>query len=190
MPLFLLRQAFFENKLIQIFDCEFNYKKSVFNPAYHFKFPYKNRPKKIYTNYITEYDLKKALTKQDHLIVLSNYSLSVYHFNKNHELMGKFLINNEIFKDDFQNRLKIAKAEGGGIFPFDLFLDNKENICVAYMNSKIENFEIYKYTVYGELLGIYRTHGEISPPFCCDSQGNIYSAFNHRSAIAKYKINY
>ena len=61
--------------------------------------------------FVGEFDLRKAITGEDHLVAVSNYSLTVFYFNNRNELIGKFNINNKLFKNDFLERIKSLKKD-------------------------------------------------------------------------------
>lgn len=181
-----------ENKLIHRLDSNLKLKSSFLDSEDHFKFPF-HKPA-VVPPFVGEFDLRKAITGQDHIIAVSNYSLTVFHFNEYDGLINKFSINNKLFINDFSERMKSLKKDKerreGGILPFYLFLDQSEKICLCYSNSSIGNFEIYRYEKDGILQDVLRFPEKVIPPIGCDHLGNIYAKKREAGemTIGKYQI--
>jgi hypothetical protein len=184
-----------KNKLIHRLDNNMNLKASFFDSEEHFKFPFHKPKDSIDSPFVAEFDLSKAITKEGHIIAISNYSLTVFHFNERNELINKFIINNKLFKNNFLERIKSIKKDkkkrGGTILPFYLFLDELEKICLCYSNSSIDNFEIYRYKKDGTLQDVLRFPDKVIKPIKCDNLGNIYAKKRESKGmtiIGKYQI--
>ena len=181
-----------ENKLIHRLDNNAKLKSSFLDSEDHFKFPF-HKPA-VLPPFVGEFDLRKAITRQDHIIAVSNYSLTVFHFNEKDELINKFNVNNKLFINDFSERIKSLKKDKkkreGTILPFYLFLDQSEKICLCYPNSSIDNFEIFRYKKDGALQDVLRFPEEVITPIECDHLGNIYARKREGAemTIGKYQI--
>jgi len=175
-------------KIIDCFDKNFKLKNSFLDIERHFEYPFL-KPKKKIRKRIRYYDLNKVITKKDHLIASSNYSLTVFHFDENNKLVNEFKIENRIFMDDFKKRIKSAVEEGGFVLPCRTFLDDKENLCFLYYNSTLPyNWEVYRYKLDGTFLDIVRFSEKIESPIYTDSIGNFYAAKEDSSEIGIYRI--
>jgi len=107
-----------------------------------------------------EIELLKVITKNDELIVLSNYSFRVFIFNSKNRLMKKFSIFTDEVKENYENLIKIAKEkenEAGkraknfwswAILFYPLCIDSDNNICFP-LNKENGEKCIYKYTFSG-----------------------------------------
>jgi len=181
-----------ENKLIHKLDNNAKLKSSFLDSEDHFKFPF-HKPAAS-PLFVGEFDLRKAITRQDHIIAVSNYSLTVFHFNDKDELINKFNVNNKLFMKDFSERIKLLnknkKKKEGTILPFYLFLDQSEKICLCYPNGSIDNFEIYRYKKDGVLQDVLRFPERVITPIECDHLGNIYARKRegNEMTIGKYQI--
>jgi hypothetical protein len=133
----------------------------------------------------------KLLTREDHLIVVSNRSLRVFHYDPKHELVGEFDIGNNEFEKDFRGRLKAAEKEGAFILPFHACLDESENIVLAYFNGSLGNWELYRYRSGGTYLDSIRFPDKhASGKICFDRLGKIYRRIrtDDGEEIAIYRI--
>lgn len=171
---------------IDCYDKNFELIDSFLDIKFHFKYPFFNEPQNKH-KFISDRTLYKIITRRDHLIVISNISLTVFHFDEKHNLVNKFMIENKIFKKDFKIRLKEAVKKGGFIAPFRASLDNEENLCLVYYNGSIQRQEMYRYRIDGSFLDILRFPDEIIGVYCIDELGNIYAAINETN-IGIYKI--
>ncbi len=183
-------------KVIDFYDKNFKLKDSFLNIERHFKYPFLkpsfkslSKPQKEIQRRINDHDLNKVITKKDHLIAFSNFSLTVFHFDEKNKLINEFKIENRIFIDDFKNRLKSAVGRGAFISPCRMFLDDKENLCFLYYNSTLPfKCEVYRYRIDGTFLDIVRFSEKISHPIYTDSFGNIYTTKEEDTEIGIYRI--
>jgi hypothetical protein len=181
---------FSEENLIDIYDNNFKYKMSIFSAKYHFRFPVR-RPSKearAIMHRVNGIDIRKTITKDNHLIVLSNFSLEIFHFDEKNSLVNNFKIRNKIFLEDFKNRLKKYSKKVGFISPFNLFLDKDESLCLSYFNSSISRWEIYRYNINGSILDILRFPEATMPYMCTNSTGSFFAVSKDASQINIYKI--
>jgi len=158
---------------INRYDYDMNPKNSFLDSKKILKFPiYKpKRPRMI----INSSALQLLLLKDDTLFALSNYSLNVFKFNKLDVQIDEFEINNNIFLNDFKARLKKVVKQGGFVNPFRFFPGLSENLCLAYFNNTIKNWEIYLYDQTGILLGLFRFNEDSGVPIIVDSEGRLYT---------------
>jgi hypothetical protein len=166
-------------KLIDYYDASMRLKGSLIEYADHLIFSYENPPKRILINMHRPSinDIKKLLTREDELMVLSNNSQLVFHFDKNLKIIKKFKIEHPRFIADYRKRLKENAIKGGWLNCFgSFFLDNKENICFCYYNSSIEQPEIYRYGINGLFKDTLRIK----------AKRNMYSASANGQSIIVY----
>jgi hypothetical protein len=124
------------------------------------------------------------------LVCLSNYSLTVFHFDEENELVNEFQVDNEIFLGNFKERLKNTVKRGGFISPFHLFLDSEENLCLMYYNTSTANkWEVYRYKIDGTFLDIIRLPEMVHPIACTDRLGNFYFGNDDDTEIGIFRIN-
>lgn len=183
-----------EDKLIHRLDNNLDLKASFLDLKEHFKFPFHKPTDANMFRFVGEFDLRKAITEEDYLVAVSNYSLTVFYFNDRNELISKFIINNKLFKNDFLERIKSLKKDKdrkqGTFLPFYLFLDQAEQICLGYANSSISNFEIYRYKKDGTLVDVVRFPEKVITPIECDYHGNIYAIkrVSTEMTLGKYQL--
>jgi hypothetical protein len=171
--------------LVDYYDNKMNLKGSLVEYSLHLDFPYRipsarllkamSRPSII--------DLKKLMTKEDELILISNNSLCVYILDNNNKIENNFRITHRRLIENYKKRLAGLQQEGAWLQCFgSAFLDNKESICLCYCNTDIKQPEIYRYNKKGILLDVLRIilAGE-NPSLsnraidACDSKGNMYA---------------
>jgi hypothetical protein len=179
-------------KVIDCYDKNYKLKKRFLDVALHFEFPILQLPQQTRkyiqeTKYISDKYIKKMITRKDHIIILSNYSLKILHFSENNELIKSFSIDNEIFIEDFKKRLSDAHSRERFILPFELYIDNKENIYLSYLNGSSKRREIYRYKLNGEFVDILRFPDVGGILFCIDSSGKIFVVVE-KTVIEIYEI--
>lgn len=178
-------------KVIDCYDKNYKLKNRLLDVALHFEFPLFQLPQQakeliLEKKYISDKYIKKAITKKDHVIILSNYALKIFHFNENNEPINSFKIDNEIFIEDFRKRLSDALSRQRFVLPFGLCLDNEDNIYLSYFNGSLNKREIYRYKLNGEFVDILR-FPEIGGSFLCISNsGKIFVVKN--TVIEIYEI--
>jgi hypothetical protein len=133
-------------------------------------------------------ELNKLITGEDHLVVFSNFSLRLFHYDSRNKIVNKFMIDHPIFIADFKNRLDRAIKDGGFVVPFVLFLDHQSKLCFAYFNSSITNREVYRYGMDGTFLDVIRFKEEVDPLYCADRQGNFYVSLGLNTRIGIFRI--
>ncbi len=179
-------------KVLDCFDKNNKIKNRFFDIALHFEFPVFQLPQQAREliqekRYVSDHYLKKAITRKDHLIVLSNFALKIFHINENHKLINSFSIDNEIFIDDFKKRLSDALSKQKFILPFELSLDNEENIYLSYFNASLKKMEIYRYKISGEFVDILQFPDVVGSLFCIDNSGKIFVVAK-KTVIEIYEI--
>ncbi len=183
--------------VINCYDKNFKLKHSFLNVDKHFKYPIlkprpphpspvttKDRPRPI-----SNYQFRKVMMKNNHLIALSNLSLTVFHFDEENELVNEFMIKNEIFFKNFKERLESANTRGGFVNPFNMFLDSNENLCLMYYNSSTPNkWEVYRYNIDGTLIDLIRLPERVNSDVCADGLSNFYFIAPEDNEIGIYRI--
>jgi hypothetical protein len=167
---FISRQG---KKIIDVFSKNFNFIRSILNIKHHYKFPFYD-PNKISNSILNDMEVQKMVTRNDELIIISNFSLKVFHLDEKCNLLNSFPIDNEIFISDFKQRLKKAVKTRGFIVPFQTTLDNEENLCLFYYNSGVQMNEIYRYKLSGVFLDILRVNERTKRTYCIDNSGKFY----------------
>jgi hypothetical protein len=180
------------NKAIDCYDKNNKVKKRFLDVSLHFEFPIFQPPKQVKEvmqekKYISKKYLKKTITKKDHVIVLSNCALKIFHFNENHKLINSFIIDNEIFIKDFKKRLSDVLSRQRFILPFELYMDNNEKIYLSYFNASSIRREIFRYKISGEFVDILQFPDIVGPLFCVNKSGKIFVVKN-KNVIEIYEI--
>ena len=177
-----------EEKAINYFGNDMKIKESFLDIQRLFKYPlYKPKKRWSASELIDDIKIKKLITKRNHLIVISNISLRVFHFDEKNKLLDDFMVNNITFLSDFKKRLKKAVARNSFIAPFNACLDWDDNICLCYYNSSIDKDEIYRYKINGDFLDILRFPEKTTRIFCINGSRNLYAAIDN-TKIGIYKI--
>lgn len=182
--------------VINCYDKNFQLKHSFLNVGKHFKYPVlkpKSQPSRFATKDrprpIFDLDFRRVIMKNNHLIALSNLSLTVFHFDEGNELVHEFMIENEIFLKNFKERLASSVERSGFVSPFQMFMDSNENVCFMYWNTSTQNkWEVYRYKIDGTLLDLIRFPERVSPIVCANGLGNFYFASNEDNEIIIFKI--
>lgn len=191
-------------KLIDCYDSNLQYKTSLINVESHLQFPYSKPSSLAGLRIPNDHVVLKLITKNDDLIIISNFSLRVFVFDKDNKKICEFKVEEEGFVKDIKKDLKKLKEEEKRqrdklesnqekdaffmfVLPFKAFLDSKDNICLVYRNSDAI-FEIYKYKLNGIFLGKLRFSEEIDGKYFCSSRsGKIFSSHNLKSQIGIYE---
>ncbi len=182
---------YLNDTVIQCYDKNFKLKTGLLPAEAHFRFPYFPETYDAKQKFLIEDQLRNGLTRKDHLFALSNYAMTVFHFDSENRLVGEFdLADNKSFINDFKVRLKKVRerSEHAGIYAFHLFLDYQENLCLAYFNSKLANFEIYRYSQDGKLIDVLRTSEKLRQPFIINSKGVLYARDTDGEGIRRFRI--
>jgi len=99
--------------------------------------------------------LRKAISRKDHLYVVSNLSLEIFQFDEDFNLVNKFKIKNSRFENDFKKSLKEAVSKGRYRTAFhELLVDDKENLYLFYFNSSFNCEEMYQFSPNGQFKNI------------------------------------
>jgi hypothetical protein len=175
--------------LIQCFDQQFSLKARLLDSNQHFRSDFFDLREIARRRLTSEYDLGKEISADDHLVVLSNYTLCVYIFDQECILIREFSVaRNKEFMRDFEKRVDQARKKKGQIFPFSLHLDNEGNICLGYFHGAVDNWVIYRYSQTGQFIDTLITRERIFPPFVSDREGSLYALNSDRTALTKYQI--
>lgn len=185
--------------LINRYDKHFNRKGSFLKKDDHQKSKFFNIVK-MPGSIITKGELRKAIAKNNNLVLCSNLALRIFIYDDKNELINSFEIENRTFLTDFKKRIRKLEIEhkrsSGGktgqslILPFYLHLDSIGNIYLGYWNSSIENFELYCYSSNGELNCIYRfpEQDKVVGPFLMDGRSRFYAVSSKRAALNIYEF--
>ncbi|HDJ22703.1 MAG TPA: 6-bladed beta-propeller [Candidatus Aminicenantes bacterium] len=171
-------------KLISHYDRKFNIKNRFFSRGLHFRYPYFKLPWKE-DEFVDCHQLQKVMTKDDNLVILSNYSLNIYLFNDKNKIIKNFRIYNNQFEMDFKKRLKNAVEKKSFIIPFNIKIDNEGNILLLYSNTSKEREEIYKYDLKGNFLGLLILPDKTLRIYDVTWDNNFYVILN-KIKIGKY----
>lgn len=183
-------------KIIDFFDSEMVLKQSLLEMNNYLNFPYYHPSKKILKLMMLRpsiNEVKKLLTKEDHLIITFDNSQMVVHFDKNHQIVNQFRIEHPRFISDYKVRLKKARSKERWLRCFSsVFLDNKENLCICYFNATLGLLEIFRYKKEGNFIDVLRikNNKKISIRLinACDKRGNFYSINSNSTKIMIYQI--
>ncbi|MDW7760811.1 MAG: hypothetical protein SCM96_09255 [Acidobacteriota bacterium] len=176
--------------LIQCFDESFAHKDGFFVSNRHFHSEFYNVRPAAEKRLVSEFDLKKAISQDDHLVIISNYTLSVSIYDREHSLIREFsLKQNRDFFQDFKKRASLLKRKSATatILPFSLYLDNLGNICLGYFKGA-NNYVIYRYLQSGQHMDTLVASDDLFPPFVSDGKGFLYALKKDRSTLIKYRI--
>jgi len=177
-----------DSDLIRIFNPESDLKMSFFKAEYHYDYPYLSPPEKMLKMPVDDRNLKKFITKDDHIVILSNYSLTVFHFDPNLNLIDKFrIIDSKEFESDFKKKLTKAISFGGFVVPFQACLDNKNHLYVFYSYETDTQQKIYQYDLKGRLLSVYRLPEKASTIYSVNDEGVIFGVIDSWTGIGVYK---
>jgi hypothetical protein len=181
-----------DGKLIARYDRNMALKDTFFDAVKHAEsryFPYLNSGKGL-----SRYELRKALSADDSLIVCSNVALKIFVFDNMNQLIQSFDIDNEVFTRDFSERVKKLRAEklprgttSSSILPFSFHLDHEGNIYLGYFDLSIGGFELYRYSQMGEFKTIYRFPEKVFGPFGTDQRGRFYGVSLDGTSVCIFK---
>lgn len=160
--------------LINRYDKDFRLKEGLFKRKLHFNYPF-YKDKGGSSKYIDDHSIRKMIAPDDHIIVLSNISLTIFHFDEKNKLLNKFFINNDTFVRDFKDRLKKIITRRGFIGPFRTCLDKNGIIYLFYRNQSMQKDEVYRYKIDGTFLDNLRFPENTRRISCVDYSGSIYT---------------
>ncbi len=195
------------NSGIKVVDCyspSFRLKASLLDIEFHLQFPYLKPLFQTDLRKITERDVLKLLTKNDDLILISNFSLRVFIFNRDNEKINEFIIKEKTLMQDFKKILNHVEEENkkigrqtrrGGkkvessyfIVPFTAFLDENDNICLNYLSSHKTRM-IYRYKIDGTFMGTWILPNDSSPIRCSNNQGYLFGPVEQNTKVAIYSV--
>jgi hypothetical protein len=164
---------------------------SVLDFDYLLDFPCLKPSKRVLKNMIynlTENEVKKVISKEDQLFVIFNNSQKVIQIQEEQGIINQFEIRHPRFFNDYHERLKRAKSQGGWISTFgSVFFDGNENICLCYYNAMIRLSEIYRYkknALFIDTIRSYRIREATNQLIhTCDSKNKFYAVESFRIEI-------
>jgi hypothetical protein len=194
--------------MLDCFNSNFEFKASFLDAKFHLIFPIE-KPAPYILNaglrIASDYELIKLISRNDNLIVISNYSLQVFVFDKNNKIINEFKIEESEFLKDFKKRIEEIKLEekmsnnrssksnsklmhSQFILPFRAFLDNECNICLFYVRSN-RNQEIFRFRTDGTPFGRLIFPEEIGGVgyICSDKRGRICISQKANTEIGIYE---
>jgi hypothetical protein len=190
-------------RVVDRFDPNLKFMASLLDFKSHFNFPYWKPRSLITRRMASERDVLKLITKNDQLILISNFSLRVFVFDKNNKKLSEFKIDEKVFVEDFLKILKKLKKENKrlekktkkasgttSIFaaPFYAFLDKDDNLCLNYLRSDQVRV-IYRYKIDGAFLGTWILPDSSSIVKCSNNQECLFSHLEMNSTkIGIYSI--
>jgi len=173
--------------VITCLDHNFHYVHNLLEAEWHFHFPFYKPDKEFYEVFFPD-SLIIMITQADELVALSNCSLEVYHFDKNHRLKNRFSVINDYFKEDFKSHLKKAIAHGGIAIPFWAFLDPEDNLCLIYPKKSDKRHEIYRYNLKGNLIDLILCPEEKTRKVACMNREGRLFIILEADRIGFYKL--
>ncbi len=192
-------------KLINIYDQTFKYKDSLLETESHLKFPYDKLSSVYFLRYPNDYEIIKLITKNDNLIVISNFSLKAFIYDRNNKKIKEFKIEEDEFVEDFKKKLKKIKEQekklkirfgsgskttgylSGFSIPFRAFVDHNDNLCIVYKKSDYSSI-MFRYNLDGTVLGIFKFPEKIDGTyFCSNNFGRIYTTQSGKTKIWIYE---
>jgi len=143
-------------KLIDCYDSNLKYKTSLIDIESHLRFPYSEPSSLAGLRIPNDHVVLKLITKNDDLIVISNFSLRVFVFNKDNEKISEFKIEEEEFVKDIKINLRKLKEEEKGqrkklkskqekdaffmfVLPFRAFLDSESRSRKIFSTHNIKS---------------------------------------------------
>lgn len=138
-----------------------------------------------------DYTVRKIMTDEDELILVSNLSLEITILDQHREIVANYPITNPFLLANYKKRLKDIADKGGWIFCFtSAFLDNHKKICLGYFNSEIGQPEIYRYSRDGRYIGTLRLKDFVTNSTmilsACDKRGRIYAINSKYQCVSIY----
>ena len=178
-------------KVIDCYDSNFKLKASILDLDSYFEFPF-GKPPDLPGGLVrkpTYLDTLKLITKNDELIIVSNYSFKVFVFDKNNNKIKEFKITEKRFIEDYERVIKKVIKEGAFLNPFEAFIDKNDNICLAYFNERDKVSEVYVYSTTGKYLGRLLFPEKIISFWISGNKkfDFIYALKNHSTTVAIFK---
>jgi hypothetical protein len=180
--------------VIDIYDKNLKFKQSFLSVDKHLRYPivkptFSKSSSKERLARIHENEFRKIMMQNDHLIGLSNLSLTVFHFDESNVLINEYRLENDIFLENFKERLEKISGKGGFISPFQMFKDSNESLCFLYWNTSLPNKrEVYRYRIDGKLLDIIRLPEMVLSQVCTDRLGKYYFVNETNTEVGIFRI--
>ncbi len=190
-------------RVVDHYDSNFNFKESLLDFEAHLQFPYWKPQGLIGSRRTNEREVIKLITKDDNLVIVSNFSLRVFVFDQNNQKKNEFKIEEKTFIDDFKERLNRLKDENSRLHqqprkysrgdsfiftvPFYAFLDGDDNLCLNYLRSD-KSRVIYRYKIDGTFMGIWLLPKDASQIKCTDSLNHLFGPREFNTSIGIYSI--
>jgi hypothetical protein len=175
--------------VVDCIDSDGRTKEEILDYDEFYRYRFFAEPKE-FPRLVNDVKLLKAIGPDDHLYILSNLRLEVYHYDGNCRFVNKFLVRNDRLLNDFQTRLQasIAKRRYTQAF-LNITVDNSNKLlCLIYFNGTTKKPEIYRYRKDGLLHDILLIPDENSRLFSMDTVENFYAVFNTESGTDTISI--
>jgi hypothetical protein len=176
--------------VVDCFDSESKLKAQLleYDDFYRYVFPSLPEPAD-FSRSVYHTKLLKAVGGDDHLYVVSNLSLTVFHYDQDLRPVNEFKIRNERILEDYRKRVNAAISKKGYPSAFiDLFVDKLRNLLhLCYYNGSSHKGELYRYRNDGTLEDILLVPTESRGIFAGDNLGNIYDV-SEKDSIIMYRI--
>ena len=176
-------------KVLDRYDSDFKFMSSLLDIKEHFSFPYGKPPFPI-PDRAFEGDVLKLITKKDEVILISNYSLRVFVFDKNDKKINEFEITEKGIRENCKKWNEKLRKDNMWLNPFEAFLDKNDNICINFL--RIDNTqEIYVFNLRGNLIKILQfPQGSPIPrlTFSSDNKGRIFVPSKRLSNVEIFEL--
>jgi hypothetical protein len=141
--------------VVDCFEFGGRFKKEILDYDEFYQYLFFKEPEG-FSREVNNVKLLKSLGLDDHLYIVSNLSLTVFHFDENCCFVNKFQILNDRILKDFRMRLQAAISKGMYTRAFlDIDVEKDVNLLwLIYFNGSTEKPEIYRYTREGLLMDI------------------------------------
>ncbi|MCP2519681.1 NHL repeat-containing protein [Candidatus Aminicenantes bacterium AC-335-B20] len=169
--------------VVNVYNKEFKLLNSILPRKIFYKYKFYKEPER-FSKAINHLKLKKVISKKDHIFILSNISLRIYHYDEKINLVKKFEIKNKKFEEDYKKGLKESLSKGRYRVAFHEFLsDNNENLYLFYFNSSIKKEEIYIFRKNGSFVSCIEVPNTTDGIYCINNIKNIYAVLSNTKII-------
>jgi hypothetical protein len=194
-------------KVVDCFNSNFKFKDYLLEFSSHLQFPLQKpfsteRNSSFVLRQPAAFDIIELVTKDDRLILISNFSLKVFVFGIHNQKLNEFDIEEKLFINDYRIKLKRAEKEFEKLIKnskrkeklsmyvsaFKAFLDKDDNLClVCSMNDGTPR--IFRYKTNGLFLDTWTFPEKIDGWYICsNNKGKIYATKDTLTKIGIYEF--
>jgi hypothetical protein len=176
-------------KVLDRYDSSFRLMSSLLDIKEHFSFPYGKPPFPILQR-ADEGECLKLITKRDEIVIVSNYSLKAFVFDKSDRQIQEFELKEERVVQDLKKWIEKVKKTEAWYYPFNGFIDVNGNLCLAYIRTD-NSIEIYVYNLQGKLKEIWnfpKVSSTYAFVICSNIEGKIFVPNKTLISVEFYKI--